>query len=394
LNDYSIPEFFDDSFQYLATDETVHQNSEFVIFLFLEMVYFCGVAVLGLRFVLFIRKLFSLIKKGALSRIGNTFFVATSQQVQPFSFFNYIFFNAEKAAGKNFETIVAHENVHVRQLHTVDLLLTEILVILFWFNPFVFLLRNAVRANHEFLADEAVVKHGVDSLEYMQILAVQATSNQFGGFGSHFKSSIVKNRFVMITKKRSSLIKSLKYVLILPLLGVLISAFSTNENSIETIVEPIVSDLPNIAQNDLTKEITFIQPVRDEDLIRMASGWGYRIHPIYKVKKFHYGIDYAAPFGSSILSIANGKINKIVNHGVDYKGNGYGNYVEIMHVNGFTSRYAQMSVINVKVGDTVEQGAIIGEVGNSGASTAPHLHFELHKDGKAVNPALYIKVGG
>jgi len=197
----------EESVGFVAQSETGNQAAEISLFSILKWMYFVGFAILGSRLFLFIVKLLTLIKKGVLCPVGKTFFVATSQRVQPFSFFNFIFFNAENVAATNFKTVVAHENVHVRQLHTVDLLFTEILVVFFWFNPFVFLLRNAVRANHEFLADAAVIKRSCNKLEYMQTLAAQATSNQFGGFGSHFKSSILKNRFVMITKKRSSIVK-------------------------------------------------------------------------------------------------------------------------------------------------------------------------------------------
>lgn len=187
--DFITPEFGD-----IQAAKRIPETTKIPVFDVLGILYFAGVILLSFRFIFFIRKLLSLIKKGVLRRIGNTFFVATSQQVQPFSFFNFVFYNAETATKPNFETIVSHEKIHVRQLHSIDLLLTEILVVLFWFNPFVFLLRNAVRTNHEFLADAAVIHCGTDKLEYLQTLAVQTTSHQFGGFGSHFKSSTLKNQ--------------------------------------------------------------------------------------------------------------------------------------------------------------------------------------------------------
>ena len=391
VNDIKIPLFPDDLYYPLTMDETVRQPKINTLIPMVKLVYFGGIGLFGLRLLLFFGKLFTLINRGVLRRNGATLFVETCQHVQPFSFFNFIFYHQTKALEKDFKTIVDHELVHIRQLHTIDLLITEILVGLFWFNPFVFLLQNTVRANHEFLADAAVVNRGTDKLEYLKILAVQATSNQFGSFGSHFKSSTLKNRFVMITKKRSTIIKSYKYLLLLPLLGILISAFSLKKNPVNSIIDSRTFDLNLVSEIAGTEKPVFIQPVGKEDITRIASGWGYRIHPIYKVKKFHYGQDYALPFGSSIRAVAAGEVIKIVNHGVNYKGTGYGNYIEIAHANGFSSRYAQMSEIAVKVGDEIKQGDVIGESGNSGASTAPHLHFELHKDGKAVIPAEYLQ---
>lgn len=124
-----------------------------------------------------------------------------------------------------------------------------------------------------------------------------------------------------------------------------------------------------------------IQPVNNKDLKHMASGYGWRIDPIYKTKKMHWGMDFTAPTGTDIYSTGNGKVVEARRNG-----SGYGNVVVIDHGFGYRTRYAHMSKFNVKEGDIVKRGDLIGFVGSTGKSTGPHLHYEVEKNGKKVNP--------
>lgn len=134
--------------------------------------------------------------------------------------------------------------------------------------------------------------------------------------------------------------------------------------------------------------IPAIQPVKNKDLKRTASGWGYRMHPIYKVRKMHYGMDFTAPVGTPVFATGDGVV-------VEMKGSkrtrvGFGLVVKIDHDYGYETVYAHLNAFNVsRVGQKVKRGDIIGYVGNSGGSTAPHLHYEVHKNGKAVNPQYF-----
>jgi hypothetical protein len=132
------------------------------------------------------------------------------------------------------------------------------------------------------------------------------------------------------------------------------------------------------------QSIPAIQPVRNDDLKRMASGWGYRFHPIYKVRKFHYGMDFSAPSGTEIFATGDGEVIK-----VRRSYTGYGRHIVIKHGFGYETLYAHMSKTLVKKGQKVKRGEIIGLVGNTGTSVASHLHYEVAKDGKKVNPAHY-----
>ena len=137
--------------------------------------------------------------------------------------------------------------------------------------------------------------------------------------------------------------------------------------------------------------IPSIKPIQENKLTRKVkhlSGYGIRLHPVHKVKKFHKGIDFTAPKGTVIQSTGNGKVIR-----VEKRRSGYGTNVIIDHGYGFTSLYAHMKTVNVKKGQRVSKGQKIGTVGSTGTSTAPLLHYEVRINGKAVNPIDYCLDG-
>ncbi len=127
--------------------------------------------------------------------------------------------------------------------------------------------------------------------------------------------------------------------------------------------------------------IPAIQPIPNKNLKRMASGFGYRIHPVYKTRKLHTGMDFTSPTGTEIYATGDGTVV-----GVNKSRRGYGMHVEIDHGYGYVTLYGHMSKFNVREGQKVKRGEVIGYVGNTGTSTAPHLHYEVIKDGKKINP--------
>jgi murein DD-endopeptidase MepM/ murein hydrolase activator NlpD len=134
----------------------------------------------------------------------------------------------------------------------------------------------------------------------------------------------------------------------------------------------------------LLKSIPAIQPVRNQDMTRMASGYGFRSDPFNKTRKFHYGMDFTAPRGTPIFASGDGVVER-----ADANSSGYGNHLRIDHGFGYVSLYAhlrQRNPYNVKVGQKVKRGDIIGYVGSTGRSQAPHLHYEIFKDGDRINP--------
>jgi len=141
-------------------------------------------------------------------------------------------------------------------------------------------------------------------------------------------------------------------------------------------------ELIELAKNQEARmeNIPAIQPVLNKDLKRMASGYGWRVDPVYHIRRFHEGMDFSAPVGTDIFATGNGK--------VIYSGwkQGYGETVEIDHGFNYTTRYAHCSKRMVKVGQKVKRGDIIALVGNTGKSTGPHLHYEVHYNGRPIDP--------
>jgi murein DD-endopeptidase MepM/ murein hydrolase activator NlpD len=135
----------------------------------------------------------------------------------------------------------------------------------------------------------------------------------------------------------------------------------------------------------LYASIPAIQPISNKQLIALSSGFGMRIHPIYKVKKMHPGIDFAAPIGTPVYATADGTVIL-----ADVKFSGYGKQLMIDHGFGYKTRYAHMHDFAVVKGQHVKRGDLIGYVGNTGLSTAPHLHYEVFINGQAVDPVHYF----
>ena len=135
------------------------------------------------------------------------------------------------------------------------------------------------------------------------------------------------------------------------------------------------------AKSDFLSAIPAIQPVRNENLKQLASGFGYRTDPFTKVKKMHEGMDFTAKTGSPVYATGDGVIAR-----ADNSASGYGNHIVIRHGFGYETLYAHLSKYNARAGQKVSRGDVIGYVGSTGRSEAPHLHYEVHKDQKVVNP--------
>jgi murein DD-endopeptidase MepM/ murein hydrolase activator NlpD len=135
------------------------------------------------------------------------------------------------------------------------------------------------------------------------------------------------------------------------------------------------------AKNKLLSAIPAIQPIKNENLKRIASGFGYRNDPFTKVRKMHEGMDFTAKTGTPIFATGDGVVAK-----ADNTASGYGNHIVIRHGFGYETLYGHLSKYKCRAGQRIKRGDIIGYVGSTGRSEAPHLHYEVHKDGKVVNP--------
>ncbi|MEX2568070.1 MAG: M23 family metallopeptidase [Cyclobacteriaceae bacterium] len=164
-------------------------------------------------------------------------------------------------------------------------------------------------------------------------------------------------------------------------------------NKVETLKRQLFiqwESYNELSETAMNKEVYWasipaIQPIHNKELTRLASGYGMRLHPILKVRKMHSGVDFSAPKGTPVYATGDGVVKL-----VRTEFGGYGKYIMIDHGFGFVSRYAHMNDFNVRVGDKIKRGDQIGTVGNTGSSTAPHVHYEVIKDDKYVNPVNYF----
>ena len=139
-----------------------------------------------------------------------------------------------------------------------------------------------------------------------------------------------------------------------------------------------------LRKQEMLASIPAIQPIPNEDLSYIASGYGMRIHPIHKIMKFHAGMDFTCKQGTPIHATGDGRVVF-----AEYSTNGYGMHVVVDHGFGYETLYGHLSKLEVRNGQKVKRGDVIGLVGNTGLSAGPHLHYEVHKGGEAVDPANY-----
>lgn len=137
-------------------------------------------------------------------------------------------------------------------------------------------------------------------------------------------------------------------------------------------------------KEEMLKSLPAIIPISNKDLTRTASGFGWRIHPFYKISKFHYGMDFTAPLGTEVYATGNGTVTATVT-----AARGFGKNIIIDHGFGYQTIYAHLSNFNVRVGQKVQRGEVIGYVGNTGTSVANHLHYEIKLNGVNVDPVNY-----
>lgn len=355
--------------------------------LILSYAYLLITFLLLLRFIIelirIIKKIYAYdkIKKERFTLIVNKNFKS------PFSFFHYIF--VEKFPGVD-SLIIEHEKVHARQLHTLDLFFTQISSALLWINPFIYLLKKELVAQHEYLADYAVLNNGTNHEKYLNQVLNQAQNNFNSALVSKFNYSLTIKRLKMMKNINLKQKRHFKYFVLFITTGIIAGLFAcSNSDNIYLdkikvtdmpVVEKITTDSIKVTKQNTTPSIWPI----DKNKVKGIIKFGKKIHPILKVEKLHTGIDLKAERGTEIFATADGVAKR-----VEYS-KGYGNIVEIEHDKTYSTLYAHLKGFNVKKGDQVKQGDVIGYVGSTGLSTAPHLHYEVRENGRWANPENYI----
>jgi murein DD-endopeptidase MepM/ murein hydrolase activator NlpD len=284
--------------------------------------------------------------------------IAISPNRQSFSFFGFVFVGSIDEG----EMIVGHELVHVRQYHWIDLVVAEIAAAVLWFNPLIYFYRKSIAIQHEYIADRTVVSK-VPVKDYLNCIVQQLELNLRSAFISSFNTQSIKQRIIMMTNTRSY--SPLRYGIVFPVIVLMMMAFADRER-----------------QNGEFRSPVDVSKLRKEP----GPGFGARLNPATNKEQVHTGVDLITAAGNAVYATADGVVTKTSNTG------NRGNFILITHDSKLASSYSHLEKINVKEGETVHQGQLIGLVGSSGLSTGPHLHFEVLKDGKAVDPVPYLNM--
>ncbi|MEM6802521.1 MAG: peptidoglycan DD-metalloendopeptidase family protein [Bacteroidota bacterium] len=487
----------------ILTTKTVEVESDNTDWqLLLGTFYWMGLVVFAFPILSSYFKLFQLINHSNQKIKDNRFTYLKSPNAHTFSAFNFIFVGRELEilSKSEQEVVLSHERIHAKEWHSVDLLLVDLLRVIFWFHPLKNIVKRDIQELHEYIADDKVAK---DRHAYSRLILSLHTSTNLRLPIHAFAYSPLKQRIHMLLKEPSS---SFGYLWLsslcaLAFLGLISCDFQVNPMSMEhsnilnlqveteyqkswdaiqkyldpnnqpeknsvndfnTVGTPTkvsangkVAEIyfsksgienqvlilhhpegatlhthlaeirvkvgQNVEKGDIVglfvkpelakklqiqlegkegeikidvsahlkpcsqqqNSVIFIYPL---EKVEIVSDWGSRIHPIHKEKKWHFGIDLKAETGTPVIASASGTVVfSKTSEG------GYGKHIRLKHEDGFETMYAQLSDMKVEAGQTVKQGEVIGLTGNSGASTGPHLHFEILKDNKRVNPNTYLK---
>jgi hypothetical protein len=338
-------------------------------FTFLMIIYLGGIIIRLIKLASSTAHILKLKSEGNILRTKNVLVVRTNTAI-PFSFFNYVFL--PKALDD--QGILEHELAHVRQYHWLDLLIVELVSIILWFNPVMIFYKRSLKQQHEYLADQSAIKSGIDIGEYLMSIRQQIELAIPSPLISEFYFQSIKKRINMLTKKGTSVYRSTMYIVILPIVICLLMAFSSRKNF--KVIEPG-------EQDSIQDPITLGLPI-DKNNFLLESGYGERLHPVMKVMRLHTGIDLVAKEGITVVAAEEGVVVKA------QMADSWGNIIVVQHDGIYSTSYSHLKSMDVKAGDKVKKGQVIGLVGHTGLSTKDHLHFELLKNGETIDPINYL----
>lgn len=228
----------------------------------LLVIYLVGVSFFSGILLFRLYQIWNWVKNGESVKLGNIRIIRIQQNISPFSFFNWVFLPADYTDELDEDEILDHEKIHIRQLHTFDLIISELLIVFQWFNPIVWLYRFSFKEIHEYTADSLVLQKGTQLEKYQNLIMNQIFGIQFFPVGNNFNKSLIKKRIIMMTKSKSPRIANLKLLLTVPVLIALVFIFSCSSNSEELPElnqEPEVQAVENeVSSTDGTDEVFFV----------------------------------------------------------------------------------------------------------------------------------------
>jgi beta-lactamase regulating signal transducer with metallopeptidase domain len=297
-----------------------------------------GSAILVIKMIMQIISFIRLKQKAeVLSDNGATIY-HIDEQVMPFSFGNSIYLNKNSHTDKELEEIIMHEYVHVKQMHSVDILIAELFCVINWYNPFAWFMRHSIRQNLEFIADDNVVRSGINKKDYQYHLLKVVGTPQYR-IANQFNFSSLKKRIIMMNQQRSAKVHLLKFMFILPLLAVTLLAF----------------------RSEIAKAVTKISAIPANNSKAKQTVGNGQINVIKTQKPTDKTVDVQAYFTGEVLKA---KKNK-------------GTYFLVIKHGDRYDAYTNLSAINVKEGDKITKGQVIGAVALDKTTGLPTIKFSM-----------------
>ena len=251
---------------------TLQENGFFTLQNGLVTIYIVVSTFLLIRFILKLISLKNLAEKAEWRKETPFLHLVTEKKITPFSFFNYIFYNPQLFEPNELHAVLEHEKAHARQWHTLDILFLELLKIVFWFNPVLWLYKSAVKENLEYLADHFAIARAADKKSYQYLMLKQAVNTPKYALTNSFYNSLIKKRIVMLNQNQSKKINALKILVMLPLLGLFLASFSIKKTYIykesDSIEDVMVEESPI---DDKTVELSINKNTTDAELDQMKK---------------------------------------------------------------------------------------------------------------------------
>ncbi|MBN1467038.1 peptidoglycan DD-metalloendopeptidase family protein, partial [candidate division KSB1 bacterium] len=286
---------------------------------------------------------------------------------------------------EHIHAVIAHEMAHIKRLDDLWIVLQNFIQAAYFFHPAIWLTNHRIYIARECICDSIVLAQDrLSRRAYCRglISALKSSlrglkgAGVFAAFASAHK--VVKIRILHIKKGEKMKIPFSTKILFICIAVFILPMASQSKRTVH---------VANSSMTATYESLAFFNPLTGGEY-KITSTYGERKHPISGERVFHRGVDLAAKAGTPVYAAAAGVITAAVT--VVEQDNRMGKYVEVQHDNGYMTRYTQLRDITVQAGKTVKSGEKIGEVGSTGVSTGPHLHFELWKEGEHVNPADYI----
>jgi bla regulator protein BlaR1 len=262
----TIPEtaFYISDTSNIAKPEVVFQWQSLI-----PIIYGLGFTVFLIQFVLQFGSLIILLLKNPKNKEGFYTYIIVKSKVSPFSFFKWIVYNPELYNNDELKLIINHEKVHVRQFHSIDMILTRLACVIFWFNPLIWFYKKDIQQNLEYIADYKTQTETNSEKDYQRLLLKTSLANQYADLTNNFYNSLIKKRILMLHKSRSKANNKWKFALILPLLTLFLMSANTKEIFVEKSTE--VEQIVNSTNNTKLIEIIFSKEMSNESLDKIKA---------------------------------------------------------------------------------------------------------------------------